>query len=200
MQPRRRLALVVVLLVVLAAGAVAGDALLADVPVDNPDAIVSLASHEWERLPETAALAQRYPRALIVLTEPPVVTKWNCHDCSHRIGVLGRAGVTADRIRVVRIAGPGTYGEAASVGRALRGAGVRRLEVVTSPYHTRRSLAVFRHAFRGTGVQIGVRPATASSPASPALWWMHPYDRAYVAYEWAALVYYAARFQVWGWQ
>src|SRR5512146_2396106 len=49
-------AIVLAIVVLLVGGAVllpdAGTALVVSQPVDNPDAIVSLASHEWERLPE----------------------------------------------------------------------------------------------------------------------------------------------------
>jgi uncharacterized SAM-binding protein YcdF (DUF218 family) len=65
--------------------------------------------------------------------------------------------------------------------------------VVSSPYHTRRAFAVFRHVLTGTGVEVGVAPATLFSQARPELWWAAPYDRWYVAYEWAATVYYAVR-------
>jgi uncharacterized SAM-binding protein YcdF (DUF218 family) len=79
--------------------------------------------------------------------------------------------------------------------RFARGAGLRRLVVVTSPYHTRRSLGVFRKVFHGTDVKIGVEPA-ANSVARPARWWFGGYDRAYVAYEWAAIAYYAWKYGV----
>ena len=57
-------------------------------------------------------------------------------------------------------------------------------------HHTRRSLATFRAVFADTPVTIGIVPASATSPAQPKAWWEVPYDRAYVRYEWAAVVYY----------
>ena len=69
--------------------------------------------------------------------------------------------------------------------------------VVTSPYHTRRSLATFRQVFAGTPITIGVVPAEATSPARPDWWWWAaPYDRAYVGYEWAAITYYWFKYGV----
>ena len=67
--------------------------------------------------------------------------------------------------------------------------------IVTTPYHTRRALAVFRSVFDGSGVEIGMAPAS-ESPARPGRWWTTPYDRWYVAYEWAAIVYYAVKYRV----
>jgi hypothetical protein len=69
-------------------------------PLSDPDEIVSLASHEWERLPLTAKLAVENPRALVLITLPKVVTTYTCHDCHHRLEWLVAAGVGANRIQV----------------------------------------------------------------------------------------------------
>jgi uncharacterized SAM-binding protein YcdF (DUF218 family) len=177
----------------------AGSALVVAVPMRQPDAIVSLASHEWERLPTTAVLAARHPDALVLLTLPPSVTDFNCHDCANRARRLARAGVEERRIRVLPISGSGTYGEALAVRAYLLESGLRRLVIVTTPYHTRRSLATFRHVLAGTGAAIGIEPATANSPARPERWWIRPYDLAYVGYEWAAVIYYSGRYGVSPW-
>jgi len=168
-------------------------------PVDQPDAILSLASHEWERLPATAELASQYPSAVVLLTLPQPATPDNCHDCSGRVGRLRRLGVAADRIRILPLTAPGTYGEALATLAFSRQEEVHRLLVVTTPYHTRRSLAVFRAVFDGHAVQVGVEPAR-TSPARPDRWWGNPYDLAYVAYEWTAALYYAARYGVVIWR
>ena len=168
-----------------------GAALVVSRPLSDPDAIVSLASHEWERLPEAADLAARFPRSTLVLTLPQQVTKYNCHDCANRIHRLQRAGVVKERIRVIQLREGGTYGEALAVRRLAEGQGLKRVLIVTSPYHTRRSLATFATVLAAAGVQVGVAPATTSSHANPAWWWLLPDDRAYVPYEWAAIAYYA---------
>jgi uncharacterized SAM-binding protein YcdF (DUF218 family) len=174
----------------------AGPALVVQVPVTNPDVIVSLASHEWERLPTTARLAAEHPDAVVLLTEPGDVTEFNCHDCANRVNRLRLLGVPDKRVRLVALTDPGTYGEAVAALGYARSAGLRRLVVVTSPYHTRRSLGVFHKVFHGTDVEIGIEPASADSVARPARWWFGGYDRAYVAYEWAAIAYYAWKYGV----
>jgi uncharacterized SAM-binding protein YcdF (DUF218 family) len=176
----------------------AGTLLVLSRPLEHPEAILSLASHEWERLPATAALASRYPSALVLLTLPQRVTIHNCHDCGGRVGRLQRLGVTPDRVRIVPLSAPGTYGEALATSTFVREAGIHRLVIVTTPYHTRRAFSVFRSVFEGSDVAIGIAPA-ATSPARPGTWWRDPYDRAYVAYEWAAALYYAAWYQVMIW-
>jgi len=194
----RRFRLVTGALAVLAASAVlvlgrwAGTALVVSQPLSEPDVIVSLASHEWERLSETARQAVLFPKALVLLTLPPSVNKYNCHDCANRVPRLARAGLSPHRIRVLPVVEPGTYGEALATKRFAEFHKVVRVLVVTSPYHTRRSLATFRGVMQPVAAVVGVVPASATSPARPETWWASPYDRAYVAYEWAGLFYYQA--------
>jgi uncharacterized SAM-binding protein YcdF (DUF218 family) len=125
-----------------------------------------------------------------------MVNEFNCHDCSGRLGRLRRAGVESNRVRILRLTSPGTHGEALAVREYERRSPITRLMVVTSPYHTRRSLAVFRKVLAGTGTTVGVTPALRNSRAQPATWWRTPYDRWYVRYEWAAIPYYAVRYGV----
>ena len=174
----------------------AGRVLVLARPVNDPDVIVSLGSHEWERLPAAADAAARYPRAAVLLTQPIVVSVYNCHDCAHRHQRLVAAGVDPARITTMQLRGEGTRAEAEVCRLYAQSRPIKQLLIVTSPFHARRALAVFRHAFEGTGVEIGVEPATRYSEARPASWWATPYGRWYVAYEWAAMAYYAGRYGV----
>jgi hypothetical protein len=160
---------------------VAGVTLILDRPVADPDAIVSLASHEWERLPVAADLAKRFPDALVLLTLPTQVGLHNCHNCSTRI---------------VRLTSEGTHGEALACRDLVSRTPIRRLLIVTSVYHTRRALATFERAFAGADVALGIEPAWPTPPAHPLIWWLYPYDRWYVTYEWAGAIYYALRYGV----
>jgi uncharacterized SAM-binding protein YcdF (DUF218 family) len=193
-----RLVLAAAAVVIALAARYAGELLVVSHPIARADAIVSLASHEWERLPLVAQLAAAHPDARVLLTEPQPPTPHNCHDCANRVDRLGHLGVDAARVEVLPIRGQGTHGEALTVLAFAREAGLRRVMVATSPYHTRRSLATFRKVFETTGVEIGIEPATSDPPARPAIWWWPGYDRAYVPYEWAAIVNYAVRYGV-GW-
>jgi uncharacterized SAM-binding protein YcdF (DUF218 family) len=193
---RRRRALFIAVgltLLVLAAAARAGLVLVVVVPVSAPDAIISLASHEWERLPTAARHARAHADAQVLLTVPQSVTPYNCHDCANRTARLQALGIEAERVRLLILTSGGTHGEAVATREFARREGVQRLLIVTSPYHTRRALAVFRKVFEGTGVTLGVQPAIDDSVARPGRWWSGGYDRAYVVYEWAALIYYAVK-------
>ena len=195
---RRRLALA--LAVALAAlwwpVAGAGSRLVVARPAGPPDAIVMLASHEWERLPAAAALARAYPASRVLLTVPVAPSRFNCHLCSERPAWLQREGVAAERIFELPARVSNTYDEALGVRRYVTAHALRRITVVTSPYHSRRAFQVFAHVLAGTAVELGVLPASASSPADPRRWLWHSYDRAYVSYEWAAILEYRVKYGV----
>ena len=198
-RPLRSAIGVAMLLAVILLAREAGSLLVLARPMENADAIVSLASHEWERLPDAARLAKDAPSAVVLLTLPQPATPFNCHDCNGRVSRLEHLNVSTDRVKIIPLILPGTYGEAVAALEFARQTQIHRLVIVTTPYHTRRSLAVFHKVFGGSGIDVGIEPAL-SSPARPDRWWATPYDRAYVAYEWAALVYYAFRYGVVPWE
>jgi uncharacterized SAM-binding protein YcdF (DUF218 family) len=173
-----------------------GDSLIVSNQVDDPQAIVVLASHEWERLPVAAQLARRYPAAQVMLTQPETVTEHNCHECAGRVNWLRDAGVGIERVTVLAQTVTNTYDEAKAARTFVTEQRIDRLVIVTSPYHGRRALATFRHLFESAGLRTRVGLASDMSPANPARWWRRAYDREYVAYEWAGIVYYAIRFGI----
>ena len=188
---------ILTVLLILWAGVNAGTGLVVSRDIGQPDAIVMLASHESERLPAAAAVARQYPASRVILTVPITVTKWNCSQCPERPAQFEAQGIAADRI--VELAGDpaaNTYGEAQSVRRWVVDHPIRKLLVVTSPYHTRRALRVFDYVLGPSGVDVGVLPASAFSPANPRRWWFGVYDRGYVPYEWAGIVYYRIKYRV----
>ena len=67
--------------------------------------------------------------------------------------------------------------------------GWKRLIVVTSKYHTRRSLYAFEREFRGTGVQVEIR-GTRHDQARPDEWWKHRPDTRFVVSELQKLLAY----------
>jgi uncharacterized SAM-binding protein YcdF (DUF218 family) len=184
----RRIAVITAVLAVSWLAAQAGPALVVHEETGPPDAILMLASHEWERLPAAAALARSYPASRVVITTPPVVTIHNCHLCGERVDWLVHEGVPRDRIQI--LPGPSnTYEEALAARRHASEEPFTRLAVVTSPYHTRRVLATFEEVFAGTGIEIDVVPA-APAQGTPERWWLDAFDRHYVRYEWAAILKY----------
>jgi uncharacterized SAM-binding protein YcdF (DUF218 family) len=196
---RRRVALVLGSLSLLAGMAFAfnaGHLLVVQRTLSQPDAILSLASHESERLPAAVRLARANVSSRLLLTEPVEPSFYNCSACSVRVAWIASLGLSGDRVHLLERRVTNTYDEAVVARDYCLAAGLSRLVVVTSPYHTRRTLATFIDVFQGTDIQIGVEPALHDSPARPARWWTQEYDRDYVAYEWAALAWYALKYGV----
>jgi len=193
---RAAILLALLLLVVLWGLRNAGRALVVSKDVGPPDAVVMLASHEWERLPAAADLARRFPSSFVFLTVPLKVSRFNCHLCSERAAWLQHEGVSAARIIELPNRVTHTYGEALATRAYATTHSIRKVMVVTSPYHSRRALHVFEHVLTGTDVEVGILPASAYSIANPGRWLWYPYDRHYVAYEWAALLYYRVKYGV----
>ena len=171
----------------------AAKGLIVETRVTDPQALLALGSHEWDRLPALADEARRWPAAVVFLTQPAVPTVHNCHDCPNRVQRLAERGVERSRVVLLPHRVSNTRDEALAAKEECARRGIQRLQVISSPYHTLRSRRVFERTFAGTGISVGVIPATAYSPARPDRWWMKAYDRAYVRYEWAALIYDAAR-------
>jgi uncharacterized SAM-binding protein YcdF (DUF218 family) len=195
-RPGRFVAAAGLLVAVFMAFASAGQVLIVRRWVGAPDAILVLASHEWERLPVAVQMARSYPSAVILLTNVWRPDDWSCYRCAERPDLLERAGIARNRIRVLPRPVSNTMSEAQAAADYVRTTPVNRLLVVTSPYHSRRALAVFCHVLGADRVEIGVEPATRESGARPWTWWAHSYDGWYVPYEWAALTKYALEYKV----
>jgi uncharacterized SAM-binding protein YcdF (DUF218 family) len=173
--------------------AMAGRVLVVHVPMTDPDVIISLSGHDWERLPATATLALLHPKAVVLVSEPGEVTRYNCSDCAHRVDRLVLAGIPPARVQLLPTTNNGTYWEAVGCREFLAANKLHRLVVVTSPYHTLRAFSTFRKVLAGTEIEVGIEPAWEVSPARPSFWWTRFGDIRYVAYEWAAVVSYVPR-------
>ena len=182
---RTPLTLMAALIGLLVASPVLPRWLIRESPLARPDAILSLGSHERERFSETAAQARQWPAAVVLLTTPRVVGRYNCDACPHRVGWLATLGIPAGRVRLLSAPVVNTNDELIAAAAWMRQHRVARLQIVTSPYHTRRVQVLARAALQG--LQVGV-VACRVAGGLPALWWTRHYDRFYVRYELAALL------------
>lgn len=161
-----------------------GPWLVREWPLDQPEAILVLGSHEAERLPYAARLAARWPGARLLLTEPVVATPYNCQDCAQRVSQLERLGVVRTRVAVMTPRVRNTRDELQVALAWSRRHGLVRVVVVTSPYHTRRvqgwlSVLAWPHP-------VGVRACEVEGGLA-RVWWSRDYDRRYTVYEVAAM-------------
>lgn len=181
---RRLVSLGLMLAALLVASPLPASWLIREAPIEGPDAILSLASHERERFAEVAAQARRWPRAMVLLTVPVIVNKYNCDACPHRAGWLETLGVSRDRIVVLAPHTKNSRDEVRLAAAWLKARGFTRLLAVTSPYHTRRVTGLLRSDAQGLVAGVTASPADGGLRA---LWWTHHYGRFYVTYEYAAL-------------
>jgi uncharacterized SAM-binding protein YcdF (DUF218 family) len=175
----------VAVVALLAGSTPVGPWLIREQALETPDAILVLGSHESERLPHVAMLARRWHDATVLLTQPVVVTPFNCQDCANRAATLGRAGVDPKRVRVLPHRVRNTFDELAAARDWLQASKATRLLVVTSPYHTRRVGGLAAAVLPDVAVGVSACPVP-DGLAWP--WWRRRYDRRYVIYELGALV------------
>ena len=101
------------------------------------------------------------------------------------------AGIPERRLIVLPPRINTTYDEAVAVRGFAEKAGIRTILVVTSPYHSRRALWVFRRILNPAGVEVGIEsPAPGELSPQPGRWWLTRTGWHSVALEYVKLVYY----------
>ena len=170
-------------------------------PLEHADAILVLSGSS--RLAERNHLAAklfregRAPR--VILTNDHVQLGWDSEEQRNPFSyesarrILQTDGVPAERIEVLMQPTKGTYGELELVRGYASQQQLRSLLVVTSAYHSRRTLWTASNLFKGTGVVLGLE--LASPVPSPWIWWLLPDGWRMVPGEYLKMLYYWPRFQ-----
>ena len=174
---------------------VAARALVVDADLSSADAIVVLSgsSAYVERTHKAAELYREGRAPLVWLTDDHTRGGWssalqrNPYFVERATDELIKAGVPAERIRIVPGVASSTRDESLIVRDYASSQGVRSVLVVTSAYHSRRALRTLRQVFAGTGTTIGVHAVAATSNA---WWWLQPNGWRDVAGEYVKLIYY----------
>jgi uncharacterized SAM-binding protein YcdF (DUF218 family) len=204
---RRRL----VLLIVLLAAAVLWPALawafahllIVKSELASADAIVVMSgSATYRERADWAAKLYREGRApIVILTNDSLKSGWdkkeerNPYFYELAARELQRLGVPESKIQVVSDIALGTYEESVGVRDYASAHQLKRLLVVTSAYHTRRTLWSLRHACEGSGIEIGIdSPPPGWQTPAPARWWWRRWGWKVVAGEYVKLIYYWMRY------
>ncbi len=87
-----------------------------------------------------------------------------------------------------------TADEARKLRRYMLDQGLKRLIVVTSNFHTRRSRLLFRRVFKGTDITIVVQAAPPDYEFEPEKWWTRRRDSKTLLWEYQKLIFYALLF------
>ncbi|MBA3639520.1 MAG: YdcF family protein [Acidobacteriota bacterium] len=187
--------LLVCLVVAVLAGALAfprlGRFLIIDEPIQPAEALVVLAGARVDRWLEAVDLYREGKGKNILLSpgylEPAEVRlRANGIDYPAATDLIRNAmvqmGIPANVITSIPEGMDNTAHEALFAARIARERGWKSIVVVTSPYHTRRSLFAFQRELLGTGIDVQVR-GTRYDDIDPDRWWKRRHDFRYVTWE-----------------
>jgi len=169
----------------VAMGAKAGTFLLVDAP--QPSDVILVLAGETHRRPERALqlLAQGYGRRIVldVPADAKIYEFTQMQLAQKYVRDLGQAG----KVSVCPIEGLSTKEESQDAEKCIAGESGKSVLIVTSDFHTRRALSVFRREIPGheysvaasrDGAQFGVR------------WWTHRQWAKTCADEWLRLIWW----------
>jgi uncharacterized SAM-binding protein YcdF (DUF218 family) len=167
-------------------------------PLQKSDAIFVLAGTRAER-PLEAIDLYKEGYAPIVILSPGIVEDAEVQLAKRgvrfpRQDELQRDALVQSGLPAAAVLSTGGYvdntAQEANLLRAIgQTRGFRRVIIVTSKYHTRRSAFAFRRGLEGTGVQVVMR-ASRYDLSDPARWWRHRSDLRFVLSEWQKLLAY----------
>ncbi len=196
-----RIAVAVALLALVGAALLlrgAGRYLVVDHPLERADAIVVLGGARVDRWLEAVDLYRAGWAPHIVLS-PGRIERSELRLREGGIRFPAEAELIRDAMVQMKVAPEAivilptsvdnTAQEATSFRQAAVAAGWHRLIVVTSNYHTRRSLFAFEREFQGTSIEIRMR-ATRYDTATPDRWWTSRGDFRWVTSELQKLLAY----------
>lgn len=148
---------------------------------DRGDVILLLSgsSSIYERTHYAAQLYLDHRAPKIVLTNDNQQGGWYAaeernpyfHEITAR--ELQRLGVPAADIELIPTPVRSTAEEAAVMRQYCEGKNIHSVVIVTSAYHSRRALKIFRSEFANSGVSIGLLPvSTGWQTPHPSIWWL----------------------------
>jgi uncharacterized SAM-binding protein YcdF (DUF218 family) len=183
-----RLLIVLFLVVILAAlASQAARFLVVDEP-EKSDAIVVLAGETNVRPARAVELLRQgvAPHVFLDAEERDLIYDQRLTDIARKY--VNRLG-EANRVSVCPIVGYSTIAEADDVSRCLQSLGAHRVLIVTSEFHTRRALTIFRHRLP----QYQFNAAAARNPAQFGEAWWTNREWAKVTFdEWLKMLWWEA--------
>jgi hypothetical protein len=168
-------------------GANAGRMLVVDAP-ESSDVILVLAG-ETDRRPAKGLqlLDQGYGRSLVIdVPAAAMVYNFSQVELAQK---YAQGLPQAAAVRICPIVGLSTRAEAHDVEKCLAGMEGRRILIVTSEYHTRRALSIFRHEVRGR--YFSMAAARDEREFGTAWWRRREWAKTSLA-EWERLLWWSA--------
>jgi uncharacterized SAM-binding protein YcdF (DUF218 family) len=163
------------------------------------DAVVVLsgASVYDERVRHGISVFREGRAGTIVLTNDGLRGRWsrrrqtNLRSAERAKDAVLEAGIHEQHLIVLKPRVRSTYDEAVTVRRFAEETGIKNVLVVTSPYHSRRALWIFRRVLEPAGVRVGIESPLPGDESPPAeRWWLSRIGWHSVGLEYVKLVYY----------
>jgi uncharacterized SAM-binding protein YcdF (DUF218 family) len=162
-------------------------------PLKRSDAIVALGGGDPQRIIVATRLYQEKWAPIIIASgdlTPDYVEALGEKLTYAELGaklIIGK-GVPPENVVIIK-RGTSTFEEAIGVKEYAQEKKFRQIIVVTSIYHTRRTRAVYRKIFGGSGIEVIIRPAEGGK-FSTDRWWTREDDLVFVNSEWVKLILY----------
>lgn len=165
----------------------------------SADAVILLSGSaaQTERVEHTLEVVHQGRARLVIITDDGTRGAWsrslqkNPHPVEVARAALLAGGLPNERIIQLPGTVHSTNDEAVAAALYVRQHQLRTILIVTSAYHSRRALWVFRRVLRNDEVAVGIDPAgpSAESP-EPDLWWLSVRGWRNVGLEYPKLAYY----------
>jgi uncharacterized SAM-binding protein YcdF (DUF218 family) len=177
--------------------------LIAKSDLASADAIVVMSGSATyvERADWAAKLFREGRAPIIILTNDGLIGGWdrvqerNPYFYELAARELQKRGVSESKIQIVPEVALGTYEESLGLRDYATAHNLKSLFVVTSAYHSRRTLWSMRRACEGSGIQLGIdSPPPGWQTPFPSRWWLHRWGWKVVGGEYVKMVYYRLRY------
>ena len=171
-----------------------------DLPSADAIVVLSGSATYVERASWAAKLFREGRAPRVIITDEKLISGWSnaeqrnpfFYELSFR--ELQRQGVPRERISVVSNIGAGTFQECVRIHEFARMQNLKRLLLVTSAYHSRRTIWSM-HRVAGNELSVGIDPAPPGwQTPSAATWWLSVWGWRMVAGEYAKQAYYRWRY------
>ncbi|APG26456.1 hypothetical protein A7E78_00380 [Syntrophotalea acetylenivorans] len=167
--------------------------------VSRPVVLVVMAGDSIIRLPVAAARYREGGVEKVLLTNDGVLGRWskehqrNLYQVEWAARRLVEFGVPESAIVNLPFSKSGTIHDVRAVLRYVEDRGIERLLVVTSDYHTRRTLWTFQRAFKDSSVQVGIFGAEGAIQHESTIWQELAEYRTLIV-EFGKYIYYRVRY------
>ena len=152
-------------------------------PLKEADSVVALSGDTGDRVAEAARLYQKQYASYLFIT----YTDEPARDALIRAAVI--EGIPADRVIVREMQVSNTVDEARAIKALAKERAQDSLIIITDPFHTLRTRIIFRNVFRGSGIDVQVRPVGGHWYRSTT-WWRTAEGRRYTLEEYLKILLY----------